>query len=111
MYFLIVALIIFFSYLIINSTILAYYPTYENYKNYENYDTSNNVMILAQKNAGNIEVLKDQIDKLQPIVPVVHDLSGNVALLQSQVNQIIQAQSNYGHSIAGSKPANISGTS
>jgi hypothetical protein len=109
MNYLIIGLIIFFIFLISYQIFLAYFTIIEGNENYQTYDK--NTMILAQKNAGNIEVLRDQLNKTEPILPLIQDLSGNVSHIQDQVNQLVQAQANYGNSIAGSQPANISGTS
>ena len=55
---------------------------------YQPYD-SNDPNILSQQNAGNIQVLKQQIDGLLPLNKQVLDLSGNVATLTEQVNTIL----------------------
>ena len=55
---------------------------------YQPYD-SNDPNILSQQNAGNIQVLKQQIDGLLPLNKEVQDLSGNVATLTEQVNTIL----------------------
>jgi hypothetical protein len=110
MNYLIIGLILFFIFLIWYQIFLAYFTTIrEGNQNYQSYDK--NSMILAEKNAGNIEVLRGQLNKIEPILPIITDLSGNVTQLQQQVNQLVQAHANYGKSIAGSKPANVTGTS
>ena len=50
---------------------------------------SNDPNILSQQNAGNIQVLKQQIDGLLPLNKEVQDLSGNVATLTEQVNTLL----------------------
>ena len=45
-------------------------------------------MILAQQNAGNIEVLKGQLDNMLGINKQVQDLSGNVVTLQQQMDDL-----------------------
>ena len=59
-------LIVFFIILIIYQIFLAHFSNnvIEGLENYKEYDTNdpNNVMILAQQNAGNIEVLRKQFD-------------------------------------------------
>jgi TolA-binding protein len=79
---------------------------------YQNYDTSNpsNVMILVQKNSGNIEYLKQKIDKLLSMESEIQDISGNVASLQSQINSIAQAQQQYAQQMAPSETPVITGT-
>jgi len=76
--------------------------------NYKPYN-SNDPMILAQQNAGNIEFLKQRMDSLQNTNQIVQDLSGNVQVLQQQVNGLVTAQQQYATQIAGNEPATISG--
>ena len=62
-------LIILFTILLAYQTFLAYFSTtiIEGNTGYKDYDTSdpNNVMILAQQNAGNISALKSQFDNMK----------------------------------------------
>lgn len=60
---------------------------------YQPYDP-NNPTILAQQNAGNIEVLKGQMDELRGIKKEVEDISGNLYTLTDQVNQYMLQQAN-----------------
>jgi cell division protein FtsB len=60
---------------------------------YQSYDISNNPLILAQQNAGNIESLKSQFTKLEGLDKEVQDISGNLVSLTNQVKQMIQLQS------------------
>jgi len=69
----------------------------------------NNASILAQQNAGNIEVLKQQIDSLNSLNNEVQDISGNVAKLQSQVTQLIGAQQQYVQQVTPSTTPTITG--
>lgn len=75
---------------------------------YQPYDKSNpnNAMILEQKNAGNIDYLKDQVDKTQGLTTEVKELKKKVDDLQDQVTQLIAAQTQY---TANMKPVNITG--
>ena len=84
---------------------------YEN-KDYKPYDTSNpdNTLILAQQNAGNIEVLKGQLDNMLGINQQVQDLSGNFDRLQQQVDDLVQAQNDYANDLTGGVEPEISGT-
>jgi hypothetical protein len=61
---------------------------------YQPYDTNNpnNVLILAQQNAGNIQVLKQQMDGIFNINNKVRDLSGNLTELQNQVSDLLVQQ-------------------
>lgn len=104
-------LILFFILLIVYQIFLACFDNIvEGLENnqYQPYDTNNpqNAMILAQQNAGNIGVLKQQIDGVMGLNKQVQDLSGNVSTLQTQVNGIVGAQAQY---VSDMKPAKISG--
>jgi hypothetical protein len=78
-------------------------------KNYQNYDK--NALILSEKNAGNIDYLKDQIDNLNSIKQTVFDLSNNYFQLNDQVQGIAQQQAQYAQSLNGgsSEPISVSG--
>ena len=107
-------LIAFFVLLIIYQLFLEYFngTIIEGMENeYQNYNTNdpNNVMILAQQNAGNIQVLKEQLDSLLGLDQQVKDISGNVILLQQQVNDLVQAQQNYATQMTPSTTPDISG--
>ena len=125
-------LIIFFVFLIVYQLILAHISGGNGYLNliegmdtntatstaatstaasdtqYQPYDKSNpnNAMILEQKNAGNIDYLKDQVDKTQGLTTEVKELKKKVDDLQDQVTQLIAAQTQY---TANMKPVNITG--
>jgi hypothetical protein len=110
-------LIIFFIVLIFNQIFLAYFGNsimegYENKDEYKSYDTNNpdNALILAQQNAGNIIVLKGQMDEMLGINKQVQDLSGNVVNLQQQVSDLVQAQKDYANQMTGGTEPEISGT-
>jgi hypothetical protein len=83
----------------------------EGLENYKEYDTSdpNNVMILAQQNAGNIEVLRRSLDNLTGLKEEVEDISGNVVTLTTQVNDLLQAQQDYISQVTPPEPPEISG--
>jgi TolA-binding protein len=78
---------------------------------YQPYDMSNpdNVMILAQQNAGNISALKQQFDQVLGLNKQVQDLSGNFVTLQDQVNGIVMSQQQYASQINGGQPPVITG--
>lgn len=80
-------------------------------KEYQPYNTNdpNNALILAQQNAGNISVLKQQIDELNGLNNEVQDISGNVIELQGQVSQIVAAQQQYATQMTGGTTPNITG--
>lgn len=108
-------LILFFIVLIIYQIFLAYIENniIEGLTNqqYQPYDTNNpnNALILAQQNAGNISVLKEQLDELNGLNKEVQDISGNVIELQSQVSQMLAAQQNYSTQMTGGSAPNITG--
>lgn len=83
----------------------------ENKNKYDPYDTtrSEDALILAQKNAGNISYLKERIDGLDSIQKTVQDLSGNMVTLQNQVNGLLQAQQDYASQMVGDSPPDITG--
>ena len=107
-------LILFFLFLILYQIILASNLIEGLENQYESYNTNdpNNVLILAQKNAGNIEYLKERIDSLQgsDLNKEVQDLSGNVQTLQTQVTGLVQAQQQYTTQMTGGTPPQITGT-
>jgi hypothetical protein len=70
----------------------------------------NNVLILAQQNAGNIEVLKQQIDKVLGLNQEVQDISNNLATLTSQVTNLMAAQQQYAQANIPSPTPQITGS-
>ena len=108
-------LIIFFFIILVYQIFLAYTNntilegiTNQQYQPYNTNDP-NNALILAQQNAGNITVLKDQLDKLNGLNSEVQDISANVVQLQQQVTQLVSAQQNYASQMTGGTTPNISG--
>ena len=107
-------LIIIFIILIIYQIFLAHFSDsiIEGLENYKEYDTSdpNNVMILAQQNAGNIEVLKGRIDSLDGVKKRVDDMQQSIDSMQTQIDGLVQQQADYAQEIAGSTPPDVTGT-
>jgi hypothetical protein len=108
-------LIIFFIILISYQIILAKHVIEGAQNNkYDDYDTSNpsNALILSQKNAGNIEYLKERINNLQGTnsQSQINDLSGNVQTLQQQVNGLVSQQQQYASQVSGGTAPEVSGT-
>jgi len=110
-------LILFFLLLIAYQLILANHVK-EGLKNnktsdnkYQPYDMNNpaNALILAQQNAGNIDYLKQRVDSVQGMYQQVQDLSGNVIVLQKQVNDLVTAQQQYATQMTGGVAPNITG--
>ena len=106
-------LIIFFFVLITYQIILANNIVEGLENQYQSYDTNNpnNTLILSQKNAGNIEYLKERLDSIQSssLNKEFQDLSGNVQTLQTQVNGLVQAQQQYATQMTGGTPPDITG--
>ena len=75
---------------------------------YQPYD-QNNPTILAQQNAGNIQVLKGQLDELVGIKKEVEDISGNLYTLTDQVNEYMLQQANSAQQQVPAEPPTISG--
>jgi len=62
---------------------------------YKEYDiNSDNALILSQQNAGNIINLRERVDSCNALSDVVQDLSGELHLLQSQVNDMVTELTN-----------------
>jgi predicted PurR-regulated permease PerM len=106
-------LIIIFIVLIIYQIFLAYFSDsiIEGLENYKEYDTEDpdNVMILAQQNAGNIEVLKQEFDKITGLKQQVDDISGNMVNLTKQVDDLVKAQEDYLAQNLPAEPPEITG--
>ena len=81
-------------------------------QDYKPYDLNNpnNTLILAQQNAGNIQVLKKQMDDLLHLNDEVQDISGNVATLTTNVSNLIEQQQQYVQTNLPSSPPQITGT-
>jgi hypothetical protein len=77
-------------------------------KEYSAYN-ENDTQILAQKNAGNIEYLKERIHGIEDIKQQVDTLNVNFQSLQEQVNTIIQSQQDYATQMTGGEAPNIDG--
>jgi hypothetical protein len=78
---------------------------------YKEYDTNdpNNAMILAQQNAGNIEVLKGRMDELSGLKQVIIDMSGNITNVQTQVDGLLEAQQDYISQSGVTEPPTVTG--
>ena len=106
-------LIIFFLFLIIYQILLANNIVEGLENQYQSYDTNNpnNAFILSQKNAGNIEYLKERLNSIQSssLNKQFQDLSGNVQTLQTQVNGLVQAQQQYATQMTGGTAPVVTG--
>ena len=81
----------------------------QEYKPY-NVSEPNNSLILAQQNAGNIEVLKGRVDKLDGLNDKVVTIQQSIDLMQTQIDGLVQQQADYAQEIAGSTPPEVTGT-
>jgi Tfp pilus assembly protein PilO len=79
---------------------------------YKPYNTSdpNNALILAQQNAGNIEVLKGRVDKLDGVKERIDGMEQSMNSMQTQIDNLVQQQADYAQDMAGSEPVTITGT-
>lgn len=64
----------------------------DNSISYQDYN-GNDPLILSKQNAGNISYLKERLDKLEPLIPIVADLSTNMVNLNDQMVALTQSQS------------------
>ena len=67
----------------------------------------NNVMILAQQNAGNINVLNDKFASID--TSQILKNSDKLSDIQKQLDIMAEAQQNYLETSVGTEPANITG--
>ena len=106
-------LIVFFIILIIYQIFLAHFSNnvIEGLENYKEYDTNvrNDVTSLAQQNADNIEVFKKEFDNISGLRQEVLDISGNVANLTKQVEELVKGQEEYLAEKLPEEPPEITG--
>ena len=87
-----------------------------NVKEYQPYNLGdpNNSLILAQQNAGNIEVLKGRMDNFtglqDNIKNRVDDMKQSIDSIQTQIDGLVQQQAIYAEELVGSTPLEITGT-
>lgn len=84
-------------------------PEKKDYQPY-NLNDPNNSLILAQQNAGNIQVLKGRIDTLDGVKEKIDTMQQNINSMQVQIDGLVQQQAEYAAEIAGSTPPTITGT-
>jgi len=113
-----------FSILILNGFLVANIPTVEGLENNSTTDTTeekgsyqpynvnnpNNALILAQQNAGNIQVLKGEILEFKGINPRVDEMRDNMNVMQKQIEDITNQQADYAQQLVGDTPPDITGT-
>jgi uncharacterized protein (UPF0333 family) len=88
----------------------------DNINIYNNYDknsmsSTDNALMLAQQNAGNIEYLKQQISKVTTLDKEVQDMSGNLVTLNEQMIALVNQQTQAASQLAGNKPLETTGLS
>jgi Tfp pilus assembly protein PilO len=81
-------------------------PQYQPY----NVNDPNNALILAQQNAGNIEVLRGRIDKFDGIKEKTDQMQEDMNAMQSQIDALVQQQADAAQELVGSTPPDVSGT-
>jgi Tfp pilus assembly protein PilO len=82
-------LIIFFSLLIIyNIYISLSREGLDNNDGYQQYNDS--TAVLSEKNAANIQILKEEMDECKDIIDILTDLSNQVQTIQDQLNAMNQ---------------------
>lgn len=77
----------------------------EKYKEYD----PNDPMILSQQNAGNIAVLKKQMDELLALKEDVYDMSLNIVEMSGQINDFADSQKQTSDDTIGTEDPNITG--
>ncbi len=121
---LIYILIILFTILLLHQTFLAIFKQNSLVEGLENKTEStssgeyqpynvndpNNALILAQQNAGNIDVLKGKIDNLDGIKEKVDNMKITMDSMQTQIDGLVQQQADYAQELAGSEPVTVTGT-
>jgi hypothetical protein len=119
-------LIIFFTFLIGYQLFLFIFKKGElmeglenaEYKSY-NKDDPNGALILAQQNAGNIEVLKGRVDKIDTMKDemkseiqkkIKDEIEPKFISMQTQLDGLVQQQADYANDVMGDKPPPLEGT-
>jgi hypothetical protein len=90
----------------------------EEYKPY-NKDDPNNALILAQQNAGNIEVLKGRVDKIDASKyemrseiqkKIKDEIEPKFLSMQTQIDGLVDQQAQYAQDMMGDTPPSLEGT-
>jgi hypothetical protein len=79
---------------------------------YKAYNTNdpNNSLILAQQNAGNIEVINGRMSKLEGVKERVDTLQQSIDSMQTQIDGLVQQQADYAKDVMGTEPPSLEGT-
>ena len=67
--------------------------------------SQDNPMVLAQKNAANIQFIKGQLDEIYNAKTMILDISNAVALNTYNINQIADVAAHQAHKLTGTTPA------
>jgi hypothetical protein len=70
-------------------------------ENFTDEEYKNNAFILAQKNAANIQFLKEQIDGINTLKTEVLDLSNSVAFNTTNINKLTTATAHEANNLIG----------
>jgi len=67
--------------------------------------SQDNPLILAEKNAANIQFIKGQLDEIYNVKTMILDISNAVALNTYNVNQIANVAAQQAHKLTGTTPS------
>ena len=115
-------IVLFFIFLIVYQLCVYYLALNASYGMYEGFDSKyeeynfaqmpTDSMQLAEQNAKNISYLKEQIENessTEMLAQKIQDLSGNIATLTQQMQDLINAQQSYAENNLPQDPPDISG--
>jgi hypothetical protein len=79
---------------------------------YKPYNTNdpNNALILAQQNAGNIEVINGRMNKIDGVKERVDTLQQSIDSMQTQIDALVQQQADYAKDVMGTEGPPLEGT-
>jgi len=72
--------------------------------------SAGNIPALANKNAGNIQVLESKITTLEDLPPQVKENTASIKKMSEQIFKMSMAQKSAATQFAGTTPHNITGT-
>ena len=109
---LLTVLIIFFTSIILYKMILLIGKSFkliEGMEDYKEYN-SNDPMILAQQNAGNIEYLKSRMNDVENVKGDVDTMKQDMKTMQIQIDGLVQQQADMATELSGGgEPVNVDG--
>lgn len=97
--------------LLLNSilVILIVYQWWAHWNQREGMESSTDTDILAVQNAGNIEVLKQRFTDIQPTLDSCGKMQVQIDNLQTQMDDLSNAQQEYTSQMVGTEPPTVSG--